>query len=72
VGGRARDQYWPQHADVLSDEQDANQADPVLNLIEWEVRRQTLIAQREVRGAEIVYRFDIHLQGENETVFFDI
>ena len=56
----------------FSDEQDANQVDPVLNLIEWEVRRQTLIAQREVRGAEIVYRFDIHLQGENETVFFDI
>lgn len=56
----------------FSDEQEANQADPVLNLIEWEVRRQTLIAQREVRGSEIVYRFDIHLQGENETVFFDI
>lgn len=56
----------------FSDEVEANQADPVLNLIEWEVRRQTLIAQREVRGAEIVYRFDIHLQGENETVFFDI
>jgi protocatechuate 3,4-dioxygenase alpha subunit len=34
----------------FSDEQEANQADPVLNLIEWEVRRQTLIAQREVRG----------------------
>ena len=56
----------------FSDEQDANQADPVLNLIEWEVRRQTLIAQREVRGTEIVYRSDIYLQGENETVFFDI
>ncbi len=54
------------------DEQEANLTDPVLNLIEWEVRRQTLIAQREVRGNEIVYRFDIHLQGENETVFFDI
>jgi protocatechuate 3,4-dioxygenase alpha subunit len=25
----------------FSDEQDANQVDPVLNLIEWEVRRQT-------------------------------
>ncbi|MER1311447.1 protocatechuate 3,4-dioxygenase subunit alpha, partial [Klebsiella pneumoniae] len=23
-------------------------------------------------GTEVVYRFDIHLQGENETVFFDI
>ena len=56
----------------FSDEQDANHNDPVLNLIEWEVRRQTLIAQREVRGNEIVYRFDIHLQGDNETVFFDL
>lgn len=56
----------------FSDEQEANEHDPVLNLIEWEVRRQTLIAQREQRGDEIVYRFDIHLQGENETVFFDL
>ncbi|POT55239.1 protocatechuate 3,4-dioxygenase subunit alpha [Citrobacter amalonaticus] len=56
----------------FSDEQEANQCDPVLNLIEWEVRRQTLIGKREQRGQEIVYRFDIHLQGENETVFFDI
>ncbi len=31
-----------------------------------------MIAEREVRGAEVVYRFDIYLQGENETVFFDI
>lgn len=56
----------------FSDEQEANREDPVLNLIEWEVRRQTLIGQREQRGGETVYRFDIHLQGENETVFFDL
>lgn len=56
----------------FADEQAANEQDPVLNLIEWEVRRQTLIAQREVRGNEIVYRFDIYLQGDKETVFFDI
>ncbi|MTH45974.1 protocatechuate 3,4-dioxygenase subunit alpha [Intestinirhabdus alba] len=56
----------------FSDEQEANRRDPVLNLIEWEVRRQTLIGQRERRGDEIVYRFDIHLQGEQETVFFDL
>lgn len=54
------------------DEQDANQKDPVLNLIEWEVRRQTLIAHKEIRGNETVYRFDIYLQGEQETVFFDV
>ncbi|MDN0075149.1 protocatechuate 3,4-dioxygenase subunit alpha [Crenobacter sp. SG2303] len=56
----------------FSDEVDANAKDPVLNLIEWEVRRKTLIAQREERGGEVVYRFDVHIQGDNETVFFDI
>jgi len=56
----------------FSDEQEANRDDPVLNLIEWEVRRQTLIGQREQRGGETVYRFDIRLQGEGETVFFDL
>jgi protocatechuate 3,4-dioxygenase alpha subunit len=34
-------------------------------------RRETLIARREDRGGEVVYVFDIHLQGEQETVFFD-
>ena len=47
-------------------------ADPVLNLVEPDVRRQTLIAQREQRGTEVVYRFDIYLQGDRETVFFDV
>ena len=56
----------------FSDEAQANAADPVLNLIEWEVRRKTLIAQREERDGKVVYRFDIRLQGEGETVFFDI
>ncbi|MCH7544138.1 MAG: protocatechuate 3,4-dioxygenase subunit alpha, partial [Proteobacteria bacterium] len=34
--------------------------------------RLTLIAAREERDGEGVYRFDIHIQGDNETVFFDI
>ena len=55
----------------FDDEATANAADPVLGMIEWEVRRQTLVARREMRGAQAVYRFDIRLQGENETVFFD-
>jgi protocatechuate 3,4-dioxygenase alpha subunit len=56
----------------FSDEVDANMRDPVINLIEWEARRQTLIAQREERdGGQVVYRFDIRLQGDGETVFFD-
>jgi len=56
----------------FSDEAAANAADPVINLIEWQVRRPTLVAQREQRDGGTVYRFDIRLQGENETVFFDI
>lgn len=56
----------------FSDETEANAKDPVLNLIEWEIRRATLIGQRSERDGMVVYRFDICLQGENETVFFDI
>jgi protocatechuate 3,4-dioxygenase alpha subunit len=56
----------------FSDEAQANSRDPVINLIEWEVRRKTLVAQRQERDGKIVYRFDIRLQGDNETVFFDI
>lgn len=56
----------------FSDEAEANAADPVINLIEWERRRQTLIARRSVRDGQAVYRFDIRIQGEDETVFFDL
>ena len=56
----------------FSDEAEANAKDPVLNLIEWEVRRKTLIAQRQLRDDRVVYRFDIRLQGDDETVFFDV
>lgn len=56
----------------FSDEAEANSRDAVLNLIEWEQRRATLVAQREDKGGQVVYRFDIRLQGDGETVFFDI
>jgi protocatechuate 3,4-dioxygenase, alpha subunit len=56
----------------FSDEAAANAVDPVLSLIEQDSRRQTLLAQRSVRDGKIVYTFDIRLQGENETVFFDV
>jgi protocatechuate 3,4-dioxygenase alpha subunit len=46
-----------------------NSADPVLNLVEQVPRRATLVARRTAPGA---YRFDIRLQGDGETVFFDI
>jgi protocatechuate 3,4-dioxygenase alpha subunit len=48
-----------------------NAADPVLALVPAD-RRGTLIAGREPGNGGAVYRFDIHLQGDNETVFFDI
>lgn len=51
------------------DEAAANAEDPVLARIELKSRIPTLIAKRESPG---VYRFDIRLQGEGETVFFDI
>ncbi len=55
----------------FDDEVQANQDDPVLNLIEQPQRCQTLIAKRcEVNG-NLAYRFDMRIQGEGETVFFD-
>jgi protocatechuate 3,4-dioxygenase, alpha subunit len=55
----------------FGDEEAANSEDPVLNIIEQPERRKTLIAQRSVRDGKVVYTFDIFLQGERETVFFD-
>ncbi len=56
----------------FDDEADANATDPVIDLIEWDRRRQTLIAKRNELDGKVVYRFDIRIQGEDETVFFDI
>jgi len=50
----------------------ANDTDSVLSSIKNTARRRTLIAAREEREGKIVYRFDIRLQGANETVFFDM
>ena len=49
----------------------ANKADPILALVPAD-RRATLIAKKEMRGTQPVYQFDIRVQGEGETVFFDI
>ena len=56
----------------FGDEVQANADDPVLSLIEHGHRCATLIAPREERDGAVVYRFDIRLQGNDETVFFDI
>ncbi|MDR6817831.1 protocatechuate 3,4-dioxygenase alpha subunit [Neorhizobium sp. 2083] len=52
----------------FSDEEEANAADPILSRIEHRVRVPTLIGKRE--GNTVT--FNIYLQGENETIFFDI
>jgi protocatechuate 3,4-dioxygenase alpha subunit len=45
--------------------------DPVLSLVDRD-RRATLVGSRTTDAAGlVVYRWDIHLQGEHETVFFD-
>lgn len=55
----------------FEDESAANAADPVLEQVPA-ARRQTLVARREVVGGRVTYRFDIHMQGDQETVFLDI
>jgi protocatechuate 3,4-dioxygenase alpha subunit len=49
------------------DEPDANAADPVLTTLPVE-SRETLVARADPDGL----RFDIHLQGPHETVFFTL
>jgi protocatechuate 3,4-dioxygenase alpha subunit len=52
---------------IYFSDEPVNATDKVLNAVPAE-RRGTLIATRQSGN---VYRFDIHMQGENETVFFD-
>ena len=56
----------------FGDEEAANAECPVLARIEHKVRVQTLVASRSEENGMPTYTFDIHLQGEKETVFFDI
>ena len=66
------DQLWTRI--YLADEP-GNDTDPVLAAVPAE-RRHTLLAQPESAGASagtdgpVRYRFDIQLQGDQETVFF--
>lgn len=50
------------------EEEAANAADPVLSSLPATAASETLIATKSDDG----YTFDVHLQGEGETVFFDI
>jgi len=50
------------------DEEEANAADPVLASIGDAAARSTLIPHQSDGALE----FDVHLQGDNQTVFFDV
>jgi protocatechuate 3,4-dioxygenase alpha subunit len=58
------------HTRVYFDGDPANAADPILALVP-EDRRHTLLAQ-SAPDEPAVWRFSIRLQGEDETVFFDV
>lgn len=49
----------------------ANGEDPALQRVPQD-RRSTLLARRVPAGDKAIYRFDITLQGDGETVFFDL
>jgi protocatechuate 3,4-dioxygenase alpha subunit len=63
----------PRHAytRIYFADEKANAGDAILALVPAD-RRATLIAPRAEKGGQIVYAFDVKLQGENETVFFDV
>jgi protocatechuate 3,4-dioxygenase alpha subunit len=56
---------------IYFDGEAGNAADPVLALVPAD-RRHTLIAMRQPGSGHAVYRFDIHMQGDDETVFFEV
>lgn len=52
-------------------DEDTNDTDPVLKTVD-STRRKTLLAQRAQVNGATVYRRDIILQGDEETVFFNV
>jgi protocatechuate 3,4-dioxygenase, alpha subunit len=56
---------------IYFDGEAGNAADPIMALVPAD-RRTTLIATRKPGGGNAVYHLDIRLQGDDETVFFDI
>jgi len=55
----------------FAEESALNEKDPVMQSLPPE-RRGTLLARRTQSAAKALYRWDIHMQGEAETVFFDV
>ena len=56
---------------IYFDGEAANATDPVLALVPAD-RRHTLIATRQGGSGNAFYGLDIHMQGDHETVFFDV
>jgi len=50
----------------------ANASDPLLSSIDDPAARGSLLARRAATASPALYRFDLVLQGENETAFLDI
>lgn len=65
----ARGMLLQNYTRIYFDDEAATATDAVMDLVPAE-RRDTLIAKRA--AGSNVYRFDVHLQGERETVFFDV
>ncbi|QJD79978.1 protocatechuate 3,4-dioxygenase subunit alpha [Spirosoma rhododendri] len=55
----------------FDDEAEANDRDPLFQTIPAD-RRATLLARKRTVNDETEYVFDIHMQGPDETVFFDL
>ena len=67
----ARGMLRQQYARLYFAGEAANARDPVLALVP-EARRSTLMATPQSGTDPVVHHFDIHLQGDLETVFFDV
>ena len=63
-----RDRRWWRSLTTVPSSSERARADEVLEKIGLAERRDTLLATPTDDG----YRFDIHLQGDGETVFFDV
>jgi len=56
---------------IYFNDEAGNSVDPVLALVPAD-RRATLIASREAGDGVAAYKLDLRLQGDGETVFFDV
>ena len=49
----------------------ANESDPVLNTLDSD-KRQRLVAQRDDTEGTPIFRYDIHMQGDQAMIFFEL